>query len=99
MGEGSDPSAAFRSVDADYVQIIDRIEVQPGVTFSAVIDRRASDPISLELASGRFPESTRAAIEYLQASTPRGGRVLDLGTHVGTFTLAAAAMGYEVVGV
>ncbi len=25
--------------------------------------------------------------------------MLDLGTHVGTFTLAAAALGYEVIGV
>ena len=32
-------------------------------------------------------------------STPRGARVLDLGTHIGSFTLAAAAMGYEVIGV
>jgi FkbM family methyltransferase len=99
MDECSGESVDLRSLDANRMRVIDRIEVRSQVTFSATIDQRADDPISLELAAGRFPESTRAAIEYLQASTPRAGRVLDLGTHVGTFTLAAAAMGYEVIGV
>jgi FkbM family methyltransferase len=99
MDECSEQSAGLRALDANHATVIDRIVVQSQLSFSAVIDRRADDPISLELAAGRFPESTRDAIRYLQASTPRGGRVLDLGAHVGTFTLAAAAMGYEVIGV
>lgn len=80
-------------------RVIDRVEVRPGLTISVVIDAQATDSISLDLAAGRFPATTRPAVEYLLATTPRGGRVLDLGTHVGTFTLAAAALGYEVIGV
>ncbi|SIO62230.1 methyltransferase, FkbM family [Singulisphaera sp. GP187] len=99
MDESSKPTDESRSSEASRFRVIDRVGVQPGLTFAAVIDPCASDSISLDLAAGRFPSSTRPAIEYLQASTSRGGRVLDLGTHVGTFTLAAAALGYEVIGV
>lgn len=99
MDECSGQTNLSRSSETTGFRVIDRIEVKPGLTFSAVIDSAASDAISQGLAAGRFPTSTRPAIEYLQASTPRGGRVLDLGTHVGTFTLAAAALGYEVIGV
>lgn len=74
-----------------------RVEVVPGVGFVACTEPSAPDEISQSLAAGRFPVETRAAVEYLQALTPRGGRVLDLGGHVGTFTLAAAALGYEVI--
>ncbi|WP_406696106.1 FkbM family methyltransferase [Singulisphaera sp. Ch08] len=99
MDECSDSTHEPHFSESNRIRVIDRIGVQPGLTFSAVIDARALDSISLDLAAGRFPSSTRPAIEYLQATTPRGGRVLDLGTHIGTFTLAAAALGYEVMGV
>jgi FkbM family methyltransferase len=46
-----------------------------------------------------LPDTYHSLIELLEALVPPGGRVLDLGTHVGTFTLTAAALGYEVVGV
>ena len=35
----------------------------------------------------------------LQRFVPPGGSVLDLGAHVGTFSLTAAALGYRVVAV
>jgi len=63
------------------------------------LDPAADDSICKSIAAGRFPESTRPAIDCLLATLPKGGRVLDLGTHVGSFTLAAGALGYQVVGV
>ncbi len=41
------------------------LEVQPGLTISVVIDAQATDSISLDLAAGRFPATTRPAVEYL----------------------------------
>src|SRR4051812_7617399 len=86
-------------LDPAGLRVAERVVVQARVEFAAVTDEAATDSISLDLAEGRFPASTRPAVEYLQAMTPRGGRVLDLGTHVGSFTLAAAALGYDVVGI
>src|SRR5262245_18639865 len=86
-------------LDPAGVNVAERVAVQARVEFAAVTDNAATDSISRDLAAGRFPAPTRPALEYLQSLTPRGGRVLDLGTHVGSFTLAAAALGYEVVGV
>ena len=94
MDEGTERSPDSRSYEVDSIRYIERVGVLDRTTFAAAIDIHASDAISLDLAAGRFPESTRPAIECLVATTPRGGRVLDLGTHIGTFTLAAAAMGW-----
>lgn len=94
----TDPCSLPR-LDPAQVKFVESVEVQAGVRFAAVTDVSARDPICMDLADGRFPASTREAVECLQEMTPRGGRVLDLGTHVGSFTLAAAALGYEVVGV
>jgi FkbM family methyltransferase len=74
------------------------VTVRPGVRFSILVEADAEDPISRALASGHWPLSG-ALIELLEASAPRGGRVLDLGTHLGAFTLGAAALGYEVLAV
>jgi len=63
------------------------------------LDPAADDSICKSIAAGQFPESTRPAIDCLLATFPKGGRVLDLGAHVGSFTLAAGALGYQVVGV
>ncbi len=38
-------------------------------------------------------------LEQLQRFTPNAGRVLDLGAHIGSFSLAASALGHEVVAV
>jgi len=81
------------------VRFVERIGGERGLQFTVAFDEDAPDAITSELAAGRLPEVALHAIESLKATTPRGGRVLDLGTHVGTFTLAAAAMGYEVIGV
>src|SRR5262245_45259683 len=87
------------TVDPAGVIVSERVMVQARVEFAAVTDRAATDPISRDFVAGRFPAGTRPAVEYLQAMVRPGARVLDLGTHIGSFTLAAAALGYEVVGV
>jgi len=81
------------------VRVCEGFTIRPDVRFTIVTAAEAEDPLSGELASGVLPETYGPLIDLLVALTPKGGRVLDLGTHVGTFTLSAAALGYEVVGV
>src|SRR3954447_25719250 len=87
------------TLDPAGVIVAERVVVQARVEFAAVTDAAATDSISRDLAAGRFPAATRPAVGYLQSIARPGARVLDLDTHVGSFTLAAAALGYEVVGV
>ncbi len=42
------------------------------------------------------PPTYDRLLQLLQTIVPVGGRVLDLGAHIGTFSLAASALGYEV---
>jgi FkbM family methyltransferase len=79
------------------IRVCENVTVRPGVQFAAVTLSEADDPICRSLSAGIYP--LLPLIELLEALAPRGGRVLDLGAHVGTFTLAAAALGYEVLGV
>ena len=55
------------------------------------------DEISLGLRAGSY--RLPAGFDLLLQLAPPGGRVLDLGGHVGIFALAAAAQGYEVMAV
>ncbi|HXF64671.1 MAG TPA: FkbM family methyltransferase [Caldilineaceae bacterium] len=55
------------------------------------------DEISLGLRAGSY--RLPAGFDLLPQLAPPGGRVLDLGGHVGVFALAAAALGYEVMAV
>jgi FkbM family methyltransferase len=71
------------------------LRVRRGVSF----DAEPRDPISRELSLGVFPPLCRPAFELMDVLTPNGGRVLDLGAHIGTFSLAAAASGRSVVAV
>ena len=73
------------------------IRVRDGVAFSVVTESEPLDPISRTLARGIFPPLCRPLIDLVEAMVPPGGRVLDLGSHVGTFALAAAASGRQVV--
>jgi FkbM family methyltransferase len=86
-------------LDASCIHVSEGVEVRPGVGFSVVTGAEAADPISLSLREGRFPDSYLPLVELLETLAPAGGRVLDLGTHVGTFLLMAATLGYEVLGV
>lgn len=56
-----------------------------------------SDDITQMLRAGSYVLPPDFGL--LTALVPPGGRVLDLGAHMGTFTLAAAAWGYQVLAV
>jgi FkbM family methyltransferase len=73
------------------------VTIPGGASFTICTDKEADDPISRDLARGVYPCPEMLAL--LAQIVPRGGRVLDLGTHVGMFSLGAAASGYEVVSV
>ncbi|MBX6312989.1 MAG: FkbM family methyltransferase [Isosphaeraceae bacterium] len=75
------------------------VAVGEGIGFSVVTGAEADDGISRRLAAGLFPQEYRPTLEILRATAPPLGRVLDLGAHVGTFSLAAAALGYQVAAV
>jgi FkbM family methyltransferase len=69
-----------------------------GASFVAVTDPdRQNDPVADALAEGTFPLGR--LLDVACCCTPPGGRVLDLGSHVGSFALAAAASGFEVAAV
>jgi len=68
-----------------------------GVRFDVVFDPAASDPLSAAYAEGRFPHGPFSGL--LPALLRPGANVLDLGAHLGSFALVAAALGCQVVAV
>lgn len=77
------------------------VTVAEGVRFSIEIGTgpEADDGISRTLAVGEYPAEYRPLVRELIGRVPPGGRILDLGAHIGVCALAAAAAGYEVVAV
>lgn len=73
------------------------IKLPCGIEFSVVVDVEAEDVMSRSLLSGSCPEQT--LVELMLSLVQPGDLVLDLGAHVGTFTLAAAAAGCAVIAV
>lgn len=53
------------------------------------------DPVSEELRAGSFPVAR--LFDLVRRIVPAGGRIVDLGAHVGSFSLACAAAGYDVL--
>src|SRR3569832_1374912 len=53
------------------------------------------DPVSDALRAGEFPVAR--LFDLVSQVVAPGARILDLGGHVGSFALACAAAGYEVV--
>src|SRR3954464_14995963 len=85
-----DPAAAVRLRESNVAV--------GGASFVAVTDPdRQNDPVADALAEGTFP--LVRLLDVARRCTPVGGRVLDLGSHVGSFALAAAASGFEVAAV
>jgi FkbM family methyltransferase len=72
-----------------------RIRLADGREFVIATDAAAADPVCSQLRAGHFPLGRLDGL--LRKCVPPGGRVLDLGGHVGSFALAAAAGGYDVV--
>ncbi len=75
------------------------VRVRRGVRFDVATDSEPRDPISRELSLGVFPPLCRPSFELMDALVPTSGRVLDLGAHIGTFSLAAAVSGRSVLAV
>jgi FkbM family methyltransferase len=74
-----------------------RIAVTKATEVSLFVDRNEKDEIDQRIADQAF--SFPAPYYLLLDLVQPGGRVLDLGAHIGTFALFAAAQGYEVVAV
>jgi FkbM family methyltransferase len=66
-------------------------------TFELVLPQESNDPV-IE-AYRRGDQLNEPLVELLQKLLPSPGTVLDLGCHVGTFSLAAAALGHRVIAV
>ncbi len=62
-----------------------------GVGFEVVVNPDADDPVSAELAHGN--SSNQSLVSLMLELIRPGDRILDIGSHVGTFSLAAAATG------
>ena len=74
-----------------------RLELPGGTTCEVCIQLDETDDISRGIASGSYRVPTHYRL--LEALVPNPGRVFDLGAHIGTFTLYAAAAGHEVIAV
>lgn len=72
-----------------------RITLEDGLAFTVVIDSTSLDPVSAALAAGHVYEPTLISL-MRQLVTP-GQWVLDLGAHIGMFSLAASAHGCSVL--
>ena len=56
-----------------------------------------NDPKLAVYRDGELPSEVSTLVQALQATTPTGAKVLDLGGYIGGFGIAAATAGYEVV--
>ena len=75
---------------------IREIVIKPGRSFRVAVDSEASDAYGQALLNKSF--WLRYEWELLARFLPAtGGRFLDLGGHLGSFTLTAAAHGHQVV--
>ena len=68
-----------------------------GVEFDLVLPQRSDDPVVSAYLHGEA--INEPLVELLRHVLPEPGTVLDLGCHVGTFSIAAAALGHRVVSV
>jgi FkbM family methyltransferase len=73
------------------------VSLARGLQFSVVTDPAVSDPIAWALSEGVTVDE--GLVDLMLDLIHPGERVLDLGAHVGTFTLAAAAAGAQVLAV
>jgi FkbM family methyltransferase len=68
-----------------------------GRSFSMVVDPAAADPLAVGLAAGAAFD--QALIELMLQIAPPGSVVVDIGAHLGQFSLPAAAAGCRVLAV
>ncbi|HWD08468.1 MAG TPA: FkbM family methyltransferase [Actinomycetota bacterium] len=72
-----------------------RITLEDGLGFTVVIDSTSLDPVSQALAAGHAYEP--ALVALMRQLVQPGQWVLDLGAHIGMFSLAASAHGCQVL--
>lgn len=74
-----------------------RVQFSEDVGFEVVFHPSSQDPITQSYAAGHFPHSTYSGLlpDLLQPNAA----VLDLGAHIGSFALVAAAHGCRVIAV
>ncbi len=96
---GADLSGApvLSSVAHDSRFTTAQVAVADGPQFTVVLDPDMTDPVTAALAGGRVLDE--ALVGLMLAVVNPGDLVLDLGAHVGSFSLAAAAAGCRVVAV
>jgi FkbM family methyltransferase len=85
-------------IDGEVIAVVNRkVSIPRSKGFSIVVEEKASDGISAALLSNNY----KLPYHYnmLLDLAPSGGRVVDLGAHIGTFSLYAATNGYEVISV
>lgn len=78
--------------------VVAKIEMAGGIRFDMVVDPTIGDPIGAMYAAGHgivFNE----LVDVMLACVSPGDFVLDLGAHLGTFALSAAAAGCHVVAI
>jgi FkbM family methyltransferase len=73
------------------------VRVAEGVEFDIVVNASAQDAVSKHFADGAIFENN--PLELMLSVIKPGQTVLDLGAHLGTFSLAAAAAGCRVIAV
>ena len=73
------------------------VRLPHGEGFTIAVDTSGDDPLAQIYAQGVYPLDVVNSLMF--ALTRPGDAVLDLGSHIGTFSLAAAAVGCEVVAV
>lgn len=71
-----------------------RLAVDEQTSFQIFVDRHSQDDITTRIIQQCY--SYPAGFGLLPELAPPGGRVLDLGGHIGTFALYASASGYAV---
>lgn len=92
------PDVAGLGVQPDPASWLARqVALPDGTAFTVVVDADATDHVSRALAAGVAFEQSLVTL-MLQLVSP-GDLVLDLGAHVGMFSLAAAAAGCRVIAV
>lgn len=75
------------------------VEARSGVRFEVVVETEATDFLSIGYARGEYFDDYNRLLEVVSRAIGPRGRVLDLGGHIGSFALGAAASGYEVVAI
>lgn len=70
-----------------------RVAIPGGPQFDVVVDPRVGDQVTFALSVGVSLDQT--LVKLMTEMIRPGDRILDIGAHVGTFSLAAAAVGAQ----